>query len=143
MNLINTPTIVSAAEASVIGMQQDAQSGLDSLKAAAISSFRRLWDDFELRADKLAVMGTNAVTGFEQHHDTVTFLLRSFARGFRNEVEISTEDFAALLTDAPTWIMTHQEHPMTVKVFSIMPPDTFIPPAAYTPHIDGTITLDA
>lgn len=103
MNLIDSPTIVSAAEASVIGMQQDAKSGLDGLKSAAVSAFRRLWGDSESRAAKLAVMGTNAVAAFEQHARTVQYLLAS-------GVEMDPADYTP-----PVDYMAHNDGTITLE----------------------------
>lgn len=77
MDLIPNPTIISPAESAVIRIGERAAEALTVLKSATVEAFHALWDDHETVADKLAVMGVNAVASFDQHARTVAFLLAS------------------------------------------------------------------
>lgn len=77
MNLIPNPTVISPAEAAVAQIGERAATALTALKSATIESFNGLWSDPDTVADKLAVMGVNAVASFQQHARTVEFLLAS------------------------------------------------------------------
>ena len=85
-DFIETPTIISAEEAAVLAMRQESIAALEGLKSAAISVFKRLWDEPPSRAGKLAVMGTKAVAKFQQHARTIQYLLES-------GVEMDPEDY--------------------------------------------------
>ena len=67
MNLIQNPTVISPAEAVVIRISERASETLTALKATTVASFHDFWDDLDTVADKLEVMGTNAVASFQQH----------------------------------------------------------------------------
>ena len=77
MNLIPNPTLISPAEAAVARIGERAALALTALKSATVESFNALWSDPDAVADKLAIMGINAVASFQQHARTVEFLLAS------------------------------------------------------------------
>ena len=77
MNLIQNPTIPSAAESHVARTAQIANQALLNLKSECVETFRRLWYSDISPQDQLAVMGTNAVAAFTQHANTIMFLLQS------------------------------------------------------------------
>jgi len=77
MQLIQQKTQISAEESIVGRMEEISAAALVELKRAAVTTFHLLWDDEASRADKLAVMGTLAVSSFTQHARTVQFLLES------------------------------------------------------------------
>ena len=77
MNLVNNPTVTSAAEASVIRMQQEATAAMESLRNATVEAFRNLWGDLASTQAKLDVIGTGCVGAFLQHERSVIYLLTS------------------------------------------------------------------
>jgi len=128
-------------ESSVALMGQIATRGLSNYADEAKRTFDLLWSDPDSVQAKLDRMGNLASMAFEQHADTVTHLLRSFARGAFAESGATQAELAALLADAPTWILTHPDHALSIAVLAKMPTSTFIPPDAYTINSNGTITL--
>ena len=130
-----------AGESSVALMGDIASRGLATYTDAATQTFDLLWSDTASVQSKLDRMGPLAAMAFSQHYDTVTHLLRSFARGAFVESGATPAELAALLADAPTWILTHPDHALSVAVLDKMPTSTFLPPAAYTINSDGTVTL--
>ncbi len=86
ITLLPEPTQPQPGESVVKEMQDRSREALECHKNAAIKTFHLLWDDEPSRADKLAVMGTNAVLAFEQHARTIQYLLAS-------GVEIDPEDY--------------------------------------------------
>lgn len=136
---LHTHHITTQAEAAVIGMEQDAAGGLSALKGAAAMSFERLWKDKETTHEKLEVLGANAALAFQQHYDTVLYLLRSYARSHSDKAD--AKDLAEMLADPATWLFTHTEHALALAVLTEMPPATFTPPVPYKIHDDGTVTV--
>ena len=130
-----------AGESSVALMGDIASRGLATYADAATQTFDLLWSDTASVQSKLDRMGPLAAMAFSQHYDTVTHLLRSFARGAFVESGATQAELTALLADAPTWILTHSDHALSQAVLAKMPTSTWIPPAAYTINADGTVTL--
>jgi len=130
-----------AGESSVALMGQIATRGLADYADEAKRTFDLLWSDIDSVQSKLDRMGTLAALAFDQHYDTVTHLLRSFARGAFIESGATQAELAALLADAPTWLLTHPDHALSIAVLDKMPASAFIPPAAYTINSNGTVTL--
>ena len=130
-----------AGESSVSLMGQIANRGLAAYADEAKRAFELLWSDPDSTQDKLDRMGNLAALAFQQHYDTVTHLLRSFARGAFIESGATQSELAALLADAPTWILTHADHALSIAVLAKMPTSTWMPPAAYTINADGTVKL--
>ena len=130
-----------AGESTVALMGEIASRGLALYADAATQTFDLLWSDTASIQSKLDRMGNQAAMAFAQHYDTVTHLLRSFARGAFISSGATTAELTALLADAPTWILTHPDHALSIAVLDKMPTSTFIPPAAYTINANGTVTL--
>ena len=141
MEFLTNKSAPLAGESAVALMGEIASRGLSAYADEAARTFELLWSDPDSRQDKLNRMGGLAAMAFDQHADTVTHLLRSFARGAFVESGAKPAELAALLADAPTWILTHQDHALSQAVLAKMPPSTFMPPAAYTINADGTITI--
>lgn len=129
-------------EAIVSEISRVATDGLTAYAQAAARTFELLWSDLSSIQDKLDRMGDLAALAFAQHYDTVTHLLRAFARAAFVESGAKFEDLSELLTDPTTWLLTHPEHPISVLVLAKMPSSTWMPPASYTIHADGTVTLN-
>ena len=138
--LTNKPAPL-AGESSVALMGEIATRGLSAYADEAKRTFDLLWSDIDSVQSKLDRMGPLAAMAFDQHYDTVTHLLRSFARGAFAESGATQAELAALLADAPTWILTHPDHALSVAVLAKMPASTWMPPAQYTINSDGTVTL--
>ena len=130
-----------AGESSVSLMGEIATRGLSAYADEAKRTFDLLWSDLDSVQSKLDRIGPLAAMAFSQHYDTVTHLLRSFARGAFVASGATVEELTALLADAPTWILTHPDHALSIAVLEKMPKSTFIPPASYTINKDGTGTL--
>jgi len=130
-----------AGESSVALIGEIATRGLSAYADEAKRTFELLWSDPASTQDKLDRMGNMAALAFDQHYDTVTHLLRSFARGAFVESGATQAELVALLADAPAWILTHPEHALSQAVLAKMPASTFIPPASYRINADGTVTL--
>lgn len=130
-----------AGESSVSLMGDIATRGLSNYADEAKRTFELLWSDLDSVQSKLDRMGPLAAMAFLQHHDTVTHLLRSFARAAFSASGATVEELTALLADAPTWILTHPDHALSLAVLDKMPTSTFIPPASYTINANGTVTL--
>ncbi len=139
MNLIDNQTIISSAEASVIGMNQDATAGLSALKEAAKSTFHRLWDETDQIQAKLSVMGTNGAIAFDQHYDTILFLFRSFARG--NDINASLSDVNSVCENPFAFVFGNPEHPLSVYLLEQMNPADFTPPCQYDIGEDGSVSI--
>lgn len=137
MNLVAHPTEPLPGEAAATRAGQIAVSGLMRLKEAVIETFRLIWED---PANTLARIGPNAVEVFSQHYDGVLLLLRYYLRTHR-ALAATAQELADAKTDPPAWLMTHPEHPLAQAVLAEFPPQLWIPPLAYIPHEDGTITL--
>ena len=142
MNLLSSQTEPLPGESVVKEISTIASKALENMKLSTIKTFHLLWDDESSRASKLERMVTNAVIGFEQHYDTVLYLLRSYGRSFLREVEITNDEFASFLSNPIVFIMTNPSHPMTSKLLSEMSISDFVPPQQYKPNDDGTITLN-
>ena len=130
-----------AGESSVALMGEIANRGLSTYADEAKRTFDLLWSDLDSVQSKLDRMGPLAAMAFSQHYDTVTHLLRSFARGAFVASGATQAELTALLADAATWILTHPDHALSIAVLDKMPTSTFIPPAAYTINANGTVTL--
>ena len=130
-----------AGESSVSLIGDIATRGLAAYADEAKRTFDLLWSDTDSAQSKLDRMGNLAAMAFDQHYDTVTHLLRSFARGEFIESGATQAELAALLADAPTWILTHPDHALSIAVLAKMPTSTWVPPAAYTINSNGTVTL--
>ena len=128
-------------ESSVSMMGEIATRGLSAYADEAKRTFDLLWSDIDSVQSKLDRMGSLAAMAFQQHYDTVTHLLRSFARGAFVASGAIVEELTALLADPSTWLMTNPDHALAVAVLAKMPTSTWIPPAAYTINADGTVTL--
>jgi hypothetical protein len=141
MNFLKSESAPLAGESSVSMMGEIATRGLAAYADEAKRTFDLLWSDPDSIQSKLDRMGNLAAVAFEQHYDTVTHLLRSFARGAFIESGATQAELAALLADAPAWILSHPEHALSQAVLAKMPASTFIPPASYTINSNGTVTL--
>jgi hypothetical protein len=130
-----------AGESSVSMMGEIATRGISNYADEAKRTFDLLWSDIDSVQSKLDRMGSLAAMAFQQHYDTVTHLLRSFARGAFVASGATVEELTALLADPSTWLMTNPDHALAVAVFEKMPPASFTPPATYTINNDGTITV--
>lgn len=128
-------------ETAVTSIGEIASRALDNYADEAKRAFGLLWSDPASIQDKLDRMGTHAGLAFSQHYDTVLHLLRSYARGAFSQIEANAADLAACLADPPTWLLTHQEHPLTAAVLAKMPTSSWLPPVTYTTNPDGTVTL--
>jgi len=141
MEFLTNKSAPLAGESSVALMGDIASRGLAMYADAATQTFDLLWSDIDSVQSKLDRMGNFAAMAFSQHRDTVTHLLRSFARGAFIASGATQAELTALLADAPTWILTHPDHALSIAVLAKMPTSTFIPPAAYTINANGTVTL--
>lgn len=141
MEFLTNKSAPLAGESSVSMMGEIATRGLSNYADEAKRTFDLLWSDPDSVQAKLDRMGNMSAMAFSQHYDTVTHLLRSFARGASISSGATTADLTALLADAPTWILTHPDHALSIAVLDKMPTSTFIPPASYTINANGTVTL--
>ena len=141
MEFLTNKSAPLAGESSVALMGEIASRGLALYADAATQTFDLLWSDTASIQSKLDRMGSQAAMAFQQHYDTVTHLLRSFARGAFVESGATPAELASLLSDAPTWVLTHPDHALSAAVLAKMPTSTWMPPAAYTINPDGTITI--
>ena len=141
MNFLKSESTPLPGEIAVSTIGEIATRGLSAYADEAKRTFELLWSDPDSIQDKLNRMGNMAALAFAQHYDTVTHLLRSFARGAFAESGTSSADLTALLQDPPTWLLTHPEHPLAGLVLAKMPPASWMPPAEYSINADGTVTL--
>jgi hypothetical protein len=130
-----------AGEAIVSEISRVATEGVTAYAQAAKRTFELLWSDPASIQDKLDRMGNMAALAFAQHYDTVTHLLRSFARSFFAESGVVEKDLEILLTDPINWILSNHENPLSIKILERMPLSSFVPPAQYSINMDGTVTI--
>jgi hypothetical protein len=76
MNLLATKTEPSSSELAVIAIEQKSASALEQLRLTTVEAFDSLWNCGRT-AEMLQLMGSNAVSAFQQHARTVQFLLES------------------------------------------------------------------
>ena len=141
MNFLKSESTPLPGEVAVSTIGEIATRGLSAYADEAKRTFELLWSDPASTQDKLDRMGNMAALAFDQHYDTVTHLLRSFARGAFAASGATQAELSALLADAPAWILTHPDHALSQAVFAKMPASSFIPPAQYTINANGTVTL--